>query len=312
MTFARGDPTGHPLGTSRIVRTGDGRKLHMMEQGESPPGAPAVLFEAGLAAPRSYWGLVAPAISRWAHTIVYDRAGLGRSEIDREPRTLARMADDLGDLMDALGAPSFVLVAHSGGALVARAVAGRHPERIAGLILVDPTDEGCAPVFSRTFRFMEQLVHHASCLLARFGLLERLFRGQIAPLPQILRTEFSTEAFTRTAMRTRGAELGGMIAAMNDLRHTPPSPVDYPVTVISGGEADPGMSASLRTAFNASHARRARLSTAGRHVIAERSGHFIPLTEPEVIIAEIGTMLEKIDGRTSSAVDRSSARPSFL
>lgn len=290
----------HPLGTSRAIQTRDGRSLHAMVRGESAPGVPTIVFEAGLAAPGSYWGLVAPEVSRRARTVVYDRAGLGRSEPDSQPRSVARMTDDLEDLLESLDAAPLLLVAHSGGALLVREAAARWPDRVAGMVLVDPSDEGCGPVFFRSFRFTEKVVHHASCMLARVGLLERLFRDQLAPLPARLQEEFRAEAFTNAAMRTRGAELKGMIAAMNGWRDGRGPNAAFPVTVISGAKADPGMSANLRAAFNASHARRASLSPRGRHVIAARSGHFIPLTEPDTIVAEIARQLQGATTRTST------------
>lgn len=283
--------SGHPLGNLHPVRTRDGRTLHAMSRGESAPGTPVVIFEGGLAAPRSYWGLVMPQVAGFARALVYDRAGLGQSKPDSRPRTMARMADDLGDLLDTLGPGPFILVGHSAGGLVVRLTAAEHPERIAGLLLVDPSDEGCDTVFKPWFRLLERVVQHVSSLLAQLGLLKRLYRGQFRQLPPALEAEFSAEAFTPAAMRTRGAELAGFIMAMNALRSAPALRVDYRVTIISGGLADAGMSAALRAKANAAHARRAQLSRAGRHVIAERSGHFVPLTEPDVIAAEIRAMI---------------------
>ncbi|WP_410605204.1 hypothetical protein [Amycolatopsis sp. lyj-90] len=51
-----------------------------------------------------------------------------------------------------------------------------------------------------------------------------------------------------------------------------------------------GLGAVLARA-NASHAHRVAASSGGRHVIAERSGHYIPKTEPEAIAREIVRML---------------------
>ncbi|WP_374549450.1 alpha/beta fold hydrolase [Sphingobium yanoikuyae] len=293
--------SGHPLGTVHPVRTRDGRSLHAMTRGESPPGTPVVIFEGGLAAPRSYWGLVVPQVAEFARAVVYDRAGLGQSKPDSLPRTMARMADDLGSLLDTLGPGPFILVGHSAGGLIVRFAAADRRERIAGLLLVDPSDEGCDTVFKPWFRLFERVAQHASSLLARLGLLERLYRGQFKQLPPALQAEFSAEAFTPAAMETRGAELAGFVTAMNALRSAPAVPVDYPLTVISGGLADAGMSAALRAEANAAHARRAQLSRAGRHVIAERSGHFVPLTEPDVVAAEIRAMVDAAVSESAEA-----------
>lgn len=282
----------HSQGVGRTVQTRDGRALFLMEKGIAKAGEPTIVFEAGMAAPRSSWGLVQPALPESVHSIAYDRAGLGRSVPDPQPRTVARMADDLDDLLDALGERSFVLVATSGGSLVVRAVTDRRPERIAGLVLVDPTDEGCEAVFAPSFRRLERFAHHISVALARIRLLERLYNSFLLRLPPDSQADFRNEGFTMRAMRTRGEELKGMIAEMNILRGRPGKPMDVPVTVISGALADMGMSPRLRADAIESHARRAALSTSGRHVIAEHSGHMVPFSEPELILAEIMRLVE--------------------
>jgi len=154
--------TDHTQGVGRNVRIRDGRNLFLMEKGTATAGAPTIVFEAGMAAPRSSWGLVQPALPGTAHSITYDRAGLGRSDPDPQPRTVARMADDLDDLLDAFGQGPFILVATSGGALVAREAAKRRPEQIAGMVLVDPTDEGCEAVFAPSFRRFERFAHQSA------------------------------------------------------------------------------------------------------------------------------------------------------
>ncbi|MEV9259193.1 alpha/beta hydrolase, partial [Klebsiella pneumoniae] len=79
---------------------------------------------------------------------MYDRAGLGRSVPDSAGRTLDRMADDLNDLLDGLEPSSgFVQVGHSAGGPMVRLAASRRPDRVAGLVLVDPTDEAADLLF---------------------------------------------------------------------------------------------------------------------------------------------------------------------
>lgn len=293
--------TAHTQGVGRTVHIRDGRSLFLMEKGAAREGEPTVIFEAGMAAPRSSWGLVQPALPDGVHSVAYDRAGLGRSDPDPQPRTVARMVDDFDDLLDTLGSGPFILVATSGGALVSREAAKRHPERIAGLVLVDPTDEGCEAVFSKAFRRFERFAHHVSVALARVGLLERLYNGFLLHLPPDSQADFRKEGFTMGVMRTRGAELTGMIGEMNVLRGKPDEPHDMPVTVISGALADMGMSQKIRAEANAAHARRAALSTNGRHVVAAHSGHMVPFSEPELIAQEIMRLVDRsrIEARTS-------------
>lgn len=60
--------------------------------------------------------------------------------------SFAGRAADVGASADAFGFERFVVAAHSGGAAVALAYAAWHPERVAGLLLVDPaTDPRALP-----------------------------------------------------------------------------------------------------------------------------------------------------------------------
>jgi pimeloyl-ACP methyl ester carboxylesterase len=52
------------------------------------------------------------------------------------------MAADIAAVVDSLGFEKFVLVGHSMGGGVALVYAGAHPNRVAGLLLVDPIGDG--------------------------------------------------------------------------------------------------------------------------------------------------------------------------
>ncbi|MFC5749582.1 alpha/beta fold hydrolase [Actinomadura rugatobispora] len=292
----------HTQGTPGTAHTRDGRELFYMElpgpaTETGPAPRPTVVFEAGMAASRSFWALIQPQVAEWARAVAYDRSGLGRSPADIEPRTLERMADDLNDLLDHLEPGPFILVAHSGGGPIVRAATAAKPDRIAGLVLADATDEGCEPLFDPKFRRMERIAHRASVLLARLGLLKLLYRGQLAALPPDAKADMRAEGFTNTVMRTRGAELHGLVAATNRLRHDPLDlPRDIPVTTISGALADTGMPEKFRAAVNASHRDRAERSAHGRHVLARESGHALILTEPDLVAAEIRRLLDHRPG----------------
>lgn len=131
----------------------------------------------------------------------------------------------------------------------------------------------------------------ASLQLARLGMLGPLYRKQVAGLPADAREDFRKEGFTVSVMHTRGAELKGLVAAMNAWRDRPPDEPDIPVTVISGALCDSGISTRIRAAASAAHIHRAAQYKRGRHVLAQNSGHLIPLTEPDVIAAEIRRFL---------------------
>src|SRR4029079_8347772 len=69
---------------------------------------------------------------------VYDRAGRGWSEAAPEAQDGVAVATDLHALLNRAGVTGpFVLVGHSSGAQYVRIFAGRYPEALAGMVLLD-------------------------------------------------------------------------------------------------------------------------------------------------------------------------------
>jgi pimeloyl-ACP methyl ester carboxylesterase len=290
----------HTQGESRYFSTRDGRRLHAAVL--PGPDAAIVVFEAGAAASRSSWAAVQPKVATFATSVAYDRSGLGRSAPDPQSRTLDRMADDLNDLIDGLAADRrpdqrFLLVGHSAGGPIVRLAASRRPERIHGLVLVDPTDEVADILFGKGFRAMEIGMIAVSRILARLGLLERVFATQFRGAPADVRVDAHNEAFTPAVIETQARQAKTFLPELKTWRDGAPPLGDIPVTVISGAKSNDGMTPKLRAAANASHAARAAASPRGRHLLAENSGHYVPLTDPELIVDEIRRLISGPDQR---------------
>ncbi|GAA4022562.1 alpha/beta hydrolase [Allokutzneria multivorans] len=284
----------HTQGTSEWVPLPDGRRLHAMVLPGPSSGAgiaPTVVFEAGAAATRSSWAGVQPLVAEHARAIVYDRSGLGRSGPDPRGRTLSRMADDLGALLDHFGPGPFVLAGHSAGGPIVRLAASARPSRVAGLVLVDPTDEAADVLFGRGFRRAERFAVRTGAVLARLGLLRFAYRSLLRGIPEDVRQDLVREAFHSGVVRTQRLQARTFLDELATWRDHPPALGDIPLTVISGALSGGGMTSAMRSAAIAAHARRAASSPAGRHVIARRSGHYVPVTEPHVIAEEIIALL---------------------
>jgi pimeloyl-ACP methyl ester carboxylesterase len=122
--------------TPGLVDVG-GRRLWASVEGE---GSPTVVFEAGGGDDSSVWATIAPEVRRrcGVRTLVYDRAGLGRS--DAPPPGEYRIEDEVDALkrvVDAVEpAGPIVLVAHSYGGFLAWLLGASDP-RVAGVVLVD-------------------------------------------------------------------------------------------------------------------------------------------------------------------------------
>jgi pimeloyl-ACP methyl ester carboxylesterase len=257
--------------------------LHHVILGE---GRPTVVFEAGMGASRGSRGLVAPEVARETTAVVYDRAGLGRSPRDTQPRTLQRAADDLMDLLEILGDGPFVLVGHSYGGPIVRAVAAQRPDLVAGLVLVDQSDEGCPIYFDESTMRQQRLLVTALPWLARLRLARVVTRRTARRLPVGVRAELVDEDATLTAARAFQGEMAHFDEDFARLRDEPLTTPDIPVTLISG-TAPARAGGAIREALVASHRERAAVLPQGRHVEAPRSGHLVMFTDPEIVVTEI-------------------------
>lgn len=261
----------------------DGRTVFAQE---IPGAGPTVVFEAGLGASRSLWGDVQPAVGEKFRSVVYDRSGLGRSPLSSGSRRLPQLADDLSDLLDGLGDGPFVLVGHSWGGPIVRLAATQRPERIVGIVLVDPSDEACEMYYSRLVAVLNDVQRWLFPPLARLGVLGRLVAREQSQLPESIRDDLRREMYTPTAVTAQIAEAENPAGDLRDLQKDPPELPDVPFTVISAISPS-GVGRENRRQLIEAHAFRAATSPQGRHVHAEKSAHIVMRTEPELITQEI-------------------------
>ena len=78
-------------------------------------------------------------LARFARVILFDMRGVGLSDPAalRELPSLERWMEDAVAVMDAVGSMHAVALGHGDGGLVATMLAATHPERVAGLVLMD-------------------------------------------------------------------------------------------------------------------------------------------------------------------------------
>jgi pimeloyl-ACP methyl ester carboxylesterase len=105
-------------------------------------GNPAVVFETGFTGGIPLYSKLQDRIAEHTRTLVYERAGLGRSDPGPQPRTAEQMARDLHSLLAALDIrPPVVLVGHSAGGLFMRVFAHEYPAEVAAMVFIDPATE---------------------------------------------------------------------------------------------------------------------------------------------------------------------------
>ena len=267
-------PPGH------LVDIG-GYRLHLWCTGD---GAPAVILDTGLGGSTPGWGFVQPDVARFTRVCSYDRAGMGYSDPGPSPRTARRIASELARLLvrSGIGGP-VVLVGASIAGFNVRVFASDHPERAAGLVLVDASHEDQAHEVPPMARFVP--------LLSTFGVL-RLFGVSFGQRVESLAP--SVRQFARaTSFRAAGYQ-----AAADEIIHIRESASEVrssrrkltiPVLVVTGGRgADENWRQLQRD--------QASLSERGCLMIAEQSGHVVPVDQPEVIVDAIRIVVETARG----------------
>ena len=124
--------------------------IAVFEIGEAAPGAPTVLAAHGITSNSEVWVPAARALAGRARVIAFDMRGRGGSFNAPPPYGVSVHIADMLELLDSLELERPLLAGHSLGAYVISALASEHPDRAAGVLLVDgglriPGSEGVDP-----------------------------------------------------------------------------------------------------------------------------------------------------------------------
>jgi pimeloyl-ACP methyl ester carboxylesterase len=126
-----------PVGPSTcdVVIRGHHLTFHVL-----PGRLPALVLDAGGGADSSYWNSILPKLAKrtGSEIITYDRAGFGASDEVPPPYRMEDAVADLEAGLTQLGLThDLVLIPHSYAGMIATYLAIRHPDWIAGAVLVD-------------------------------------------------------------------------------------------------------------------------------------------------------------------------------
>jgi len=120
--------------TEKLVKAGpDDIFVHLKGSGNS------VVFVSGLGEDHKNWEQVQDAVSSFAETISYDRAGLGKSSYKLKRKDLPTLAWELKKtLQSAKISKPYLLVGHSLGCQISKQFAVMFPADVRGIIFIDP------------------------------------------------------------------------------------------------------------------------------------------------------------------------------
>ncbi|HSU81879.1 MAG TPA: alpha/beta fold hydrolase, partial [Thermoanaerobaculia bacterium] len=126
--------------------------------GEEHPDALPVLFLHSLAGNGGQWALQLDHLRRHRRAVALDFRGHGESDPAEDgDYSIPGLAADVAAAADQLGLRRFLLAGHSLGAAAAIEYASRHPERVAGLLLVDPGGDQSRVPAGEVEQYLESL-----------------------------------------------------------------------------------------------------------------------------------------------------------
>jgi pimeloyl-ACP methyl ester carboxylesterase len=293
---------------ARRVPIRGGRRLYLECRGR---GRPTVVLESGLGNAADVWGggflaaatdgaarprrAVFPAVSRFTRVCAYDRPGTGR--LDRHtgrfrpsrsdpvamPRTGLDVARDLHALLRkartvrAAGVRGpYVLVGHSVGGLTQRMYATLHPRQTAGLVLLDATPTRYAALLGR--------------LLQRKLLTPEQYADVTTP-PRPPGLEHDA-AYERLDIDASGAQLR-QAQVDTPLHRMPLTFLSLPAVELPATWRSEAIEAVQRQ-YRAAQDELARLVPGARHVVAARSGHYIQIDRPGLVVKSIRSVVRSV------------------
>jgi len=251
------------LAPSTITRVEvGGRGLWVKVEGT---GTPSVVFETGNGSDSGVWAEIAPRIrAAGARTVLYDRAGMGRSEPGPQPYSIDDEVEALRSALTSCGIEGpLVLAAHSYGGFISLSLASRD-ERVAGVVLVDAN----IPAF-----FTEAEV---ASILAEYRPKYEQLREQAPELAATLIPIM--EAYPDTAAQLRSVAIPARLPIID-------------IIAEHSWAATPGSATAMREA----HAAFVAESSARESVFAAGSSHNVMRDAPDLVVGAIVRMLGLVE-----------------
>jgi pimeloyl-ACP methyl ester carboxylesterase len=227
-------------GRGEMIDVG-GRRMRIVCMGPPNSGKPTIVLEAGAFGFAADFGTVQDQLTaKGLRNCAYDRAGMGYSDPSPEPRDGIAIADDLDKLLAAAHAPPpYVMIGHSMGGMRVREFAGRHPDQVVGVVLVDASpSEALKDPATRDFVSHFATASKWAGIGASLGVFTPLMgtgvANKIGLTGEAAREKRHFFANGRHN-RTSAAEVALWPKAADEAAATPPYRPDVPVAVITAG-----------------------------------------------------------------------------
>lgn len=313
---ARADSPFAPYASpQQRVQVAPGRSIHVICMGQ---GSPTVILSAGADGWAADWRLVQPQIAAKTRVCAWDRAGHGFSSGSPDPQDTAHTEADLEQALAGAGVTGpLVMVAHSLGAFETLIFADRQPDRVAGMVMVDPSnpdqeaqlaraapalmawsDESNQPFFNTIVQCIAALRQGGKSPAPDCAKLQSRYPQ---PLRGALIAAASDPSYWEAFRSLFQSRMVSSRQAINPRRSYGPTPLivlDAGVFAFPTAPADARREVpAARAVIKAGHEAMAALSTRGVVIPVPDSAHAIALQKPKVVIDAVGGMIDEVRAR---------------
>lgn len=271
-----------------VVRVGDGVRIHYRRMGQGP----GLVLLHGFPQTGHMWRKVMPALAERFTVVAPDLRGYGDSDRPASGYDKRRMAQDVVEVIQALGLVPVALVGHDRGARVAHRFALDHPQLLTHLVLLD-----IAPTYDVFAQMDQQSARQRWHWL--FHLVPDLPEALVAGREEVyLRYLFRAWSLNPAAIEEEAIqeyvrcfrEAGAARAAFEDYRAGGTVDLEHDAadrqqkvgvpTLVLWGEGRPAQSADMLGVW------KERCERVEGHAVTE-CGHFIPEEQPAAVIEAI-------------------------
>lgn len=286
-------------------------KIHFLRKGE---GQPTIILISGIGGTALEWNEVQNQLSKITGVISFDRPGYGWSESTYKNRSIENLSQELRELIVKLKVlPPYILIGHSLGGLIARYYTNNFSSEVGGLILLDPMHED-----ELTDRFPKESKsgwnkslnsNRIISLLSFFGiplflkkakLLPEEFHESISKLPDKIRKNIIAFYFNSFSMKTLVREMKAIKKSYAQIRNTGTLRkislivIKHGINTSRFNNLSKEKKERIESLFNEVQLETSKLSGNGKLITAEKSGHYIHIDQPDIVVEIAKNIIEEI------------------
>ena len=286
-----------------------GYKLHLYSIGE---GSPTVIFDHTLGSLGWSNYFVFTEVAKVTKVVVCDRAGYGDSETSPKPRTSAEIVEELHTLLTKAEIPQpYIFVGDSFGGYTARLYADKFPDQVVGMVLTHALHEDTVLnfplsiilikiVFLIGFKFTQIFAHLGMVRLAGLMGLFEFFKKELRQFSQKDLMRLKISFYSAKHWEAMFREVKDITISSEQIKNTG-CLNNMPLTIVSVKHF---LRRSLLTfflplkqvdeAWTKMQPELLKLSSNSKEIVAENSGHFVGIDQPEVMIKAINELIEQV------------------